>query len=157
VNNEDGQWLRRGIRHSAVAVASMVVVAGLWVGIHYGSYAAGGSDSYGYVSQAPLWLHGDLHIKQPWVAQMTWPQREWSFAPLGYRPSSPDGTIVPTYPPGLPILMAAFLGLFGANGPFYVVPLLGAVALLGTYLLGTELTRSRNTTSSGVTRTRRPT
>ena len=139
----DGRWLLGWLRRSALVIAPLVIVLGLWAGIYYGSFAAGGSDSYGYLSQAPLWLHGDLHIKQPWVAQMTWPQREWTFTPLGYRPTSPDGTIVPTYPPGLPMLMAVFLGVFGANGPFYVVPLLGAVALLGTYLLGTEFTRSR--------------
>ena len=28
-------------------IVPLVVAAGLWVGIHYGSYAAGGSDSYG--------------------------------------------------------------------------------------------------------------
>jgi hypothetical protein len=139
----DGRWLLGWLHRSAFVIAPLVIVLGLWAGIHYGSFAAGGSDSYGYLSQAPLWLHGDLHIKQPWVAQMTWPQREWTFTPLGYRPSSPDGTIVPTYSPGLPMLMAVFLGVFGANGPFYVVPVLGAVALLGTYLLGVELTRSR--------------
>jgi hypothetical protein len=124
-------------------IVPLVVATGLWVGIHYGSYAAGGSDSYGYLSQAPLWVRGDLHVKQPWVADMSWPGRDWSFAPLGYRPSSPDGTLVPTYPPGLPMLMALFLAAFGANGPFYVVPILGAFALMGTYLLGFELTRSR--------------
>ena len=74
---------------------------------------------------------------------MSWPQRDWSFAPLGYRPSSPDGTIVPTYSPGLPMVMAIFLALFGANGPFYVVPVCGALALWLTFLLGVEITRSR--------------
>src|SRR5439155_3148307 len=116
---------------------------GVFVGIFYGSFAAAGSDSYGYVSQASLWLSGNLHVRQPWVEQMSWPARDWSFAPLGYRPSSPDGTIVPTYSPGLPMVMAVFLRVFGANGPFYVVPVLGALALWVTYLLGVELTRSR--------------
>ena len=141
--DEMGRRLLRWLRRAGVVGTPIVIVLGVVVGIHYGSFAAGGSDSYGYLSQAPLWLRGDLHIKQPWVAQMTWPASDWSFAPLGYRPSSPDGTIVPTYPPGLPMLMAIFLAALGANGPFYVVPVLGAFALLGTYLLGRELTRSR--------------
>jgi hypothetical protein len=51
---------------------------------------------------------------------------EWVFSPLGYRPFSPDGTIVPIYPAGLPLLMAAFLGVAGENGPFFVAPVLGA-------------------------------
>ena len=141
--DEDGRWLLRWLRRAPVLILPLVVLLGLFAGLYYGSFAAAGSDSYGYVSQAPLWLHGDLHIKQPWVGQMSWPQRDWSFAPLGYRPSSPDGTIVPTYSPGLPMVMAIFLAVFGPNGPFYVVPVLGALALWVTYLLGVEITRSR--------------
>ncbi len=113
------------------------------IGIYYGSFTAGGSDSYGYVSQASLWLKGSLRIEQPWVQQFSWANREWTFAPLGYRPLSPDGTIVPTYAPGLSIVMALFQGLLGANGPFVVVPTFGAVALWLTYLLGRHVTSSR--------------
>ena len=41
------------------------------------------------------------------------------------------------------MLMAVFLGVFGENGPFYVVPVLGACTLWFTYLLGREATGSR--------------
>ena len=34
----------------------------LYVGVHYGSFAAAGSDSYGYVSQARLWLNGTPRV-----------------------------------------------------------------------------------------------
>ena len=79
------------------------------------------------VSQARLWLDGTLRVAQPLVDQLSWPNREWAFTPLGYRPYFGEGTIVPTYPAGLPMVMAVFLGLFGQNGPFFVVPLFAAL------------------------------
>jgi hypothetical protein len=54
---------------------------------------------------------------------------------------------VPTYPAGLPLIMAAFLGVFGANGPFYVVPILAALTVWCTYMLGSEATGSRTVAS----------
>src|SRR5205085_1410392 len=99
--------------------------------------------SYGYVSQASLWLKGSLRIEQPWVQQFSWPEREWTFAPLGYRPLSMDGTIVPTYAAGLPILMAMFQAVFGPNGPFFVVPVLASLTLWLTFDLGRTVTGSR--------------
>ena len=89
-----------------VAAAAAAGVLGLcWV---YGTRAAGGSDSYGYVSQARLWLGGDLHVHQDFAALVPWPNADWSFTPLGYRPAA-NHTIVPTYAPGLPLLMAIFM------------------------------------------------
>jgi hypothetical protein len=124
------------------AVPALVALA-VYVGIRYGSFAVAGSDSYGYVSEARLWLTGNLRVEQPWVEQFSWPNREWMFSPLGYRPVAPVGTIVPTYPAGLPIVMALFMGVFGENGPFFVVPLFGALLVWLTYLLGTRATGSR--------------
>lgn len=113
------------------------------VGIRFGTFAAGGADSYAYVSQARLWLTGSPRIKQPWVQQLSFPLKEVSAAPLGYRPISTDGTIVPIVAPGLPLLMSVFERILGANGPFIVVPFLGALAIWFTYLLGRDVTRSQ--------------
>ena len=132
-----------GSRERLPFTVPLAVLLALYVGVHYGSFAAAGSDSYGYVSQARLWLSGIPRVEQPWVQDFSWPNREWVFSPLGYRPFSPDGTIVPTYPAGLPMVMAVFLALFGDNGPFYVVPVLAAFTLWFTYLLGREATGSR--------------
>ncbi len=141
----DGRWLLHWTAKLVpLAVVSAIALA-LFVGLRYGSYAAAGSDSYGYVSQARLWLAGSLRVEQPFVEQLSWANREWMFSPLGYRPASPAGTIVPTYPAGLPIVMALFLAVFGENGPFYVVPLFGALAVWMTYQLGREATGSRGT------------
>ena len=139
----DGRWLEARLNSVLPAVIPVSVILAVVLGIYYGSFAAAGSDSYGYVSQARLWLDGTLRVAQPWVSQFSWPDREWVAAPLGYRPYSNDGTIVPTYPAGLPIVMAAFLGILGPNGPFLVVPILGALTIWLTYILGREATGSR--------------
>jgi hypothetical protein len=144
--DNDACWLERMLgRLLLPVILVLVVLGGFAIGVRFGSFVAGGADSYGYVSQAGLWLNGRLRTAQPWVDQMSWPYRGFTFAPLGYRPASgpDDHTIVPTYAPGLPILMAGFQAIAGPNGPYYVVPVLGALALWFTYLLGREVTGSR--------------
>ncbi len=118
----------------ATAAAAAVLVV-CWV---YGTRAAGGSDSYGYVSQARLWLAADLHVHQDFAATAPWPNADWTFTPLGYRPA-PGHTIVPTYAPGLPLLMAMFMKFAGECGAFIVTPLSGALLVLLTFALGVQL------------------
>jgi hypothetical protein len=141
--NADGRWVLHGAARAVPFAVAAAVALALFVGLRYGSYAAAGSDSYGYVSQARLWLSGNLRLEQPFVEQLSWPDREWMFTPLGYKPAASDGTIVPTYPAGLPLIMALFLAVLGENGPFYVVPLFAMLTVWLTYLLGREATGSR--------------
>lgn len=91
-------------------VALLLAAIVLAVGLHWNTRTAAGSDSYGYVSQAELWLKGDLTIEQPWVASVPWPDKGWSFSPLGYMPRGirsgsgivdDESTIVPTYSAGV--------------------------------------------------------
>jgi hypothetical protein len=140
--SDDAQWLAPWFSRMGRVALPLAVILGLAVGLYFGSFAAAGSDSYGYVSQAHLWLTGSLRVEQPFVQQFSWPNRDWVFTPLGYKPLSSDGVIVPTYPPGLPMLMAAFLAVFGENGPFLVVPAMGAATLWLTVLLGKQTTGS---------------
>jgi dolichyl-phosphate-mannose-protein mannosyltransferase len=126
---------RPGLVAAALALTLAITVAAGSTRI------AGGADAYGYVSQADLWLAGDLVIKQPWVAQVPWPNAEWSFSPLGYRPAEPPGqwAIVPTYSPGLPLLLAGAKLLGGQCALFAVVPLLTGLGVLVTYGIGKRL------------------
>lgn len=141
--NADARWLSTSLKGVARLAVPVIVIVGCVIGIAYGTFAASGSDAYGYVSQATLWLRGELHVHQPIVGEVSWPEAAWTFTPLGYRPISDDGTIAPTYPPGLPIIMAIFQAIAGPEGPFFVVPLMAAAALYCTYLLGREATGSR--------------
>jgi hypothetical protein len=118
----------------AVLAAATTLAGGLW----FASYSAGGSDPYGYVSQAALWLKGDLRVHQDFVATVPWPNADWTFSPLGYKPST-NHTLVPTYAPGLPLLMALSQLMLGSCGPYLVGPICGAVLIWLTYVLGVRL------------------
>jgi hypothetical protein len=124
-----------GVARAAVALS---VLAAL-LGVRFGTFAASGADSYGYVSQADLWLHGTLIIDEPLAAEAPWRYANWTLTPFGYRPGDTRGTMVPTYSPGLPIVMASFKAIGGQRAPFYVVPLFGAALVWLTFLLGTRL------------------
>ena len=107
---------------------------------HFGPRAVGGADEYGYVSQADLWLTGRLTIDQSFVRQVPWAYAEQAFAPLGYHPHPNDrGTLVPTYSPGLPLLLAAAKLAGGQSAMFLVVPLAAGLLVLATFLIGRAL------------------
>jgi hypothetical protein len=138
---EQDAVIARGARLAARAVPlalALIVAAVLSVGLLYGARAAGGSDAYGYVSQALLWRSGDLRVHQDFVAAVPWPNADWTFTPLGYRPSA-GHTLVPTYAPGLPLLMVMFGAAFGDCGPYLLNPICGALLVLLTYGLGVRL------------------
>lgn len=139
-------WIARWVPLARIAkwtpqplhVALALAAATFLVGIATCSTTGGGSDSYGYVSQAQLWLEGQLRHPQPWVRHVPWENREWIFTPLAYRPveGAEIGTVVPKYSPGLPMLMAVAKVFGGVYGMFAVVPLSGGLLVLVTYLIG---------------------
>jgi len=120
-------------------LALAIAVAAL--GISKASFVAGDSDAFGYVSEADLIAHGSLSIDQQFVRTMPWPFADWSFSPAGYRPATVRGVIVPTYPAGVPLIMALFQRVAGPIAVFYVVPLLGAIGVWATAALGTAVHR----------------
>lgn len=125
-------------RHATTIAAGIAVIV-FAVAMRTSAFEAHASDQYGYVSQAMLWVRGDLVVEQPLAAEAPWPDATWTFAPLGYRPGRIPATIVPTYPPGLPLMMAGFISLFGPFGAFLVVPLLGSVTVVTTFFLGRQI------------------
>jgi hypothetical protein len=125
-------------RHAlAIAVVLAAVAAG--VGIAFGTYVVAASDPSAYISQARLITRGDLVVAVPLASHVSWPMSEWSFAPLGYRPGPHPAEIVPTYPPGVPFIMAIALFVAGENGPFFVGPFFAALSVLGAYGLAARL------------------
>jgi hypothetical protein len=117
----------------AIALVSLVVA------LRFGIFAAGGSDSYGYVSQASLWVSGRLVTPDP-LASLE-PLLDHAVAPLGYRLAPERGALIPTYPPGLPLAMAAALAIAGASAVYYVVPVMAALAIWLTYRVGARADR----------------
>jgi hypothetical protein len=119
----------------APALATAMAIALGAYGVYFGSFCVGGADSYGYVNQAYDWVSGELPRPQPVALELPFPGTDEMQIPLGYRTGPQPHTMVPTYAPGLPLVMAVFL-LAGSCGPFFVVPLSAIAFLVFTYLLG---------------------
>lgn len=124
-------------RHG-IAIAVVLGAATAGAGVAFGTHAVSSSDASAYVSQAELLASGRIVQEEPLARAVRWPDSAWVFAPLGYRPGASPGQIVPTYPPGLPMVMA-LTRILGEWGPFLVVPLFGALAVWSTYRLGATL------------------
>lgn len=122
--------------HGMAIVLASAVFIGAWA---LGARAVGGADSYGYVSQAHLWVSGRLVQPQPWSDDVPWRFGPESFQPLGYRVALDGTSLAPVYSPGLPLLMAAAILLGGACAAFLVVPVAAATLVYGTYRLGRAL------------------
>ncbi len=117
--------------------AGALALAVFAAAIRWGAMVAGGADSYGYVSQAGLWQQGRLVVQQEIVPSSPWPDAADTWSPLGYRPSPRQrDALVPIYPPGLPLLMAAMQLVAGYCGAFLVVPLCGALTVWLTFVVG---------------------
>jgi Oligosaccharyl transferase STT3, N-terminal len=131
------------VERRAVWAAAIASVAVFIVGASAGTRCACAADAYGYVSQAELWANGILHVPEPLTTVVPWAMPEWTLSPLGYRPATYPGAIVPTYPPGLPMTMAAALTISRSrDAVFLVVPILGAATVWAAFLLGRQLDTS---------------
>jgi hypothetical protein len=123
------------LAYDALAIAA--AIAAFVVGVRWGTQAAGGSDSSCYMNEARLFSRFTTHIDAPLAASAPWPRAAWTFTPAGHLPSpARAGAIVPMCPPGLPIVMAIARWV---HADLLVVPLLGALAVWLTYMLGREI------------------
>ncbi len=127
-------------RALSVAVILFAAIGVFSVGVHYGTFAAADTDPYGYISEAELMARGALRVDQRFALTMPWRKAELSFIPTAFKEATTPGFIVPTYPPGLPLVMAAALRITNArDAVFYVVPVLGAMIVCATAVLGWKL------------------
>jgi hypothetical protein len=123
----------------APMLAMGVAVAIIVTAVRYGQFVAAASDASGYVNQAHMWATWSLRNPEPLMAQLDGFLPREAMAPLAFRPSPEGATSVPVTSPGLPMLMALFEVLAGPRAVFAVVPLLAALAVWATYLLGREV------------------
>jgi len=126
-------------RAAAPAIVLALAVAMVVTSIRYSQYVAAGSDASGYVSQARMWATGALRQPEPLMARLAAFVPPGALAPLAYRPAPDAAAIVPVTSPGLPMLMAIFEVIAGPAAVFAVVPLLAALTVWATYLLGRRL------------------
>lgn len=118
-----------------LAVGAVAAATALIIGIVFGTYVAGGSDSSCYLNAGRLLARGAVRLEQPLVRDAPWANAERTFTPAGFTPSRADPAFfVPICSPGLPLAMALFRVL--RLNEFLVVPLLGALGVWLTYVIG---------------------
>jgi len=121
-------------------LAATAALATTIVAIRYGAFVAGGSDAYGYLSQAYGWASG--HLPRAYDIPLTLPisNSDWLQTPLGWWPGRAPHTIVPSYAPGLPLLMAIGIRLADPVGPYLVVPICAGLFVWATFVLARRMT-----------------
>jgi hypothetical protein len=119
-------------RHSTRLIGVIALVAAI-VAASFATRSAAGADASGYLSQARLWSDGAWIVSNP-LADILNQRDPWLTTPLGWRPAG-SSYQVPTYPPGLPLLMAIPHAVAGLNGANAVVIVSAAVAVWATGML----------------------
>lgn len=134
----------RRVARTARVDRGLVLMAAMWTlaaGIHFGTFASGGADSYGYVAQARLLLKGHLTDTIAAPDNFKWPDVERTLTPLGFVAGTRPGVIAPQYPPGLSLLLAP-LAAVSERAMYLLVPVFGALLVWLTYRLGVLLESS---------------
>ncbi len=115
---------------SPLRIALLTAIAlsvGYW--FKYLLTTIGGADSHGYASAGRLLASGRLLDAAPIAEWLSSPNRLGLASPLGWAPSAGGNGVVPTYPLGLPALMAAFSEIGGPDAVFLVAPAMGLLTL----------------------------
>lgn len=131
------------MRSLLLTLLCLAVVAVSW---RWGSFVAGGSDSYCYVHQAERWADamahpfgGRLQVVEPLALDAPWPDAPVSFTPIGHVPSPTEtGAIVPICPAGLSMLMAPLVIAGGPRAAFLAIPLCAVLLVLATAAVGSR-------------------
>jgi hypothetical protein len=134
----DLRSLDRVLERAAPWVAGAAAAAALAVGHVWGTHAAGGSDSYCYVGQAEEFAAGRAILVEPLARIVPLPRADLVFAPVGWVPALRGGA-VPMCAPGLSLVMSVAWKLGGSGALHLVVPLLGALTVWSTYLVGRRM------------------
>ena len=128
---------------------ALVIGALVTATVRWGSWVAGGSDSYCYLHQAERWadVFGQLargrvtglQVAQPLALDAPWPDAARAFAPAGHVPSpTVPGAIVPICPSGLSIMMAPLVIAGGPRAAFLILPMFAAILVAATSVVGSR-------------------
>jgi hypothetical protein len=131
-------------RHSIIVVG--IALASTTIAAVFSTRSAAGADASGYLSQAEMWTVPTWANYEP-LARVLADFDDWLTTPLGWKPAHrPDrsdayepGRQSPTYPPGLPLLMAVPHAVAGINGASAVVIVSAGIATVATALLASQL------------------
>ena len=113
-------------------------------------FSATGPDTSGYLAEARLIASGRTSVAiEPLVKAGLPASMSWLFTPYGFRPAG-DGTMVPTYPVGMPLHLAAAAAIGGWKvAPFLVAPLAAVASLFLFAALAREFGLGRGWAMAG--------
>ena len=132
-------WLSASIeRRSRILLLTVALTSGA-LAAAFATRSPSGADASGYLSQAAMWARFEWRVADVLSADANWPLRPDQTAPLGWRPGLDRGWQVPTYAPGLPLLMAAPFAIAGNAGASAVVTVSAALAVFATGALARAL------------------
>lgn len=137
---ETRAWVFLRARYLTIIAVLGLIIYG-YLMISHASFAVGGSDSSGYASLGRLILQRNIVRPVTELAQFDLSDDyRRLFIPLAYIAGRRPGTMIPVYPPGLPLHSAIAALVFGWEvGPFLLGPLAAAISLILIYLIGREL------------------
>jgi hypothetical protein len=121
-----------GLDRSAWTIVAGLAAVSAGMAMAFGTFTAVGADASGYLSQAAMWAAGRLGLSDPLPLMAGWPPDAGMSAPLGWNASLERGWQVPTYGPGLPLLMAAPLTIGGSIAACLSVAIAAATAVAAT-------------------------
>ena len=124
-------------QHSSLVIGLLAILSGV-VTLAFVTNSAAGADASGYLSEAAQWASGQLFHRDA-LAGTIGVSDPWLTAPLGWRPAPMAGLQSPTYPPGLPLLMAVPYALGGTTAAAWVVTLAAALTVWTTGVMATRL------------------
>ncbi|HXI11589.1 MAG TPA: glycosyltransferase family 39 protein [Thermoanaerobaculia bacterium] len=128
-----------------VCGATVLLLAYLLLLTSHLSDVAGGADSSGYLNAGRGFASGHIVRDIPILRDLALDSSHAvMFIPLGYVRGTVPGTMVPSYPPGLPLHNAlAILATGSEAAPFLISPLAAVAAMLLLYALSREVGLSR--------------
>jgi hypothetical protein len=130
-------------RHSKF-VLGIALTSAVLAGV-FATRSAAGADASGYLSQAGAWTQSPWPPHRVEIIAQDLPEADhWLTTPLGWRPADGGdmyvpGAEVPTYPPGLPLLMAIPHAIAGVTGASALVIATAGIAIIATGLLTFQL------------------
>lgn len=130
----------RALERHATRIIGIAALTAAVIAAVFATRSAAGADASGYLSQARMWSEmRPRHIEV--LPELSRDLDGSLITPLGWRPPPQDaaasaaGVQVPTYPPGLPLLMAVPHALAGINGATAVVVASTAIAVWATAMI----------------------
>ena len=127
-----------GIERNSRRIVFAIAILATLVAAIFSTRSAAGADASGYISEAAMLGSGRLfHVDD--LSGLTVNADPYLTSPLGWRPAPLEGGQSPTYPPGLPLLMAVPHAIAGVKGAALVITLSAAIAVIGAGVLAAQL------------------